>query len=106
MIPSEVESLQDQLTEGSLEVGEFFAILLSTYEFDDSKAGLYSTLTHFSQRFQTKPILAMSSLVLFCLYKCTEAFQFPMCSHSLSPVTLKQFPLNVRGLNVLFLSCI
>ena len=37
MIPSEVESLQDQLTEGSLEVEEFFAILLSTYEFDASK---------------------------------------------------------------------
>ena len=37
MIPSEVESLQNQLTEGSLGVEEFFAIILSTYEFDDSK---------------------------------------------------------------------
>ena len=37
MIPSEVERLQNQLTEGSLKVEEFFAILLSTFEFDASK---------------------------------------------------------------------
>ena len=43
MIPSEVESLQDQLTQGSLEVEEFFAVILSNYEFDDSKE-IYSTL--------------------------------------------------------------
>ena len=41
MIPSEVESLQNQLTEGSLEGEEFFAILMSTYEFDDSKEYIY-----------------------------------------------------------------
>ena len=37
MIPAEVESLQTQLTNGELNVEEFFAILLSTYEFDSSK---------------------------------------------------------------------
>ena len=37
MIPSEVESLQAQLTEGGLQVEEFFAILLSTYELETSK---------------------------------------------------------------------
>ena len=37
MIPTEVESLQTQLTNGELDVGEFFAVLLSTYEFDSSK---------------------------------------------------------------------
>ena len=37
MIPTEVESLQAQLTDGSLQVEEFFAILLTTYELDISK---------------------------------------------------------------------
>ena len=66
MIASEVESLQDQLTVGSLEVEEFFAILLSTYEFDASKE--WNLIQPFIwATFQTKPILAMS-----CPYKCTE----------------------------------
>ena len=37
MIPTEVENLQTQLTDGDLHVEEFFAILLSTYELDASK---------------------------------------------------------------------
>ena len=34
MIPTEVESLQNQLTELQLDVEEFFAILLSMYDLD------------------------------------------------------------------------
>jgi len=45
MIPTEVESLQAQLTDGSLQVEEFFAILLSTYELDISKL-YFKTVIH------------------------------------------------------------
>ena len=34
MIPLEVENLQSQLSGGEIEVDEFFAILLSSYELD------------------------------------------------------------------------
>ena len=94
MIPTEVESLQDQLTEGSLEVEEFFAILLSTYEFDDSKEEIYSTLYSFKPDLKpNQPILAIPVLSV----QMYRDFSISMCSHSLSSVvtfTLKQFLLN------------
>ena len=34
MIPLEVENLQSQLSGGEIEVDDFFAILLSSYELD------------------------------------------------------------------------
>ena len=63
MIPREVESLQDQLTQGSLQAEEFFAIVLSTYEFDTSKE-IYSTL----------PIIYTSNQTISDVYNCTVTF--------------------------------
>ena len=87
MIPSEVESLQDQLTQGSLEVEEFFAVILSNYEFDDSKE-IYSTLTNLSQiSSQTNS----SHVLSVQMYRnCSLS----MCSHILSAHSLYQFLLN------------
>ena len=100
MIPSEGESLQDQLTEGSLEVEEFFAILLSTYEFDASKEwNIFNPSLHLSHiSNQTNPS-HVSSVQLY------RDFSTSMCSHSLHIFTPKQFLMNCWGLNVQFLSC-
>ena len=62
MIPSEVESLQAQLTEGGLQVEELFAILLSTYELETSKEIFNPSLFNAS----AKPCVTTSGL-----YICT-----------------------------------
>ena len=57
MIPTEVESLQSQLTDSQLEVEEFFVILLSTYDLDLCKECFQDMFSNFVFIWQLKYIL-------------------------------------------------